>query len=222
MNLDKFRRSLASDSPPEEPTYSVGGGVEQLKVLPQLAGKGTVIENFILVLAQAARFQEEALPLFSGIVSDPTLLKAQQVTMRKAGKGPHLSQRAIAQYLEAEKRARRVHPDLDSELTASLLLRSSFGRVFEERFSGRASGAEAARETRSLIIASSRPSGRPDTSKLAEEGASTVSSRIFCILKRTATLQVVSAQQGCLPATGRPKILLTPSQTGDAVSYSRR
>ena len=129
------------------------GWVEQLQALPQLVGKGTVVENLALVSAQAARFQDEALTLLSGIVSDPTLLKAQQVTMRKADKGPHLSQRAIAQYLEAEKRGGRVHPDLDSRITASLLLRSSFGRVFEERFSGRASGTEAARDSRRLITA---------------------------------------------------------------------
>jgi AcrR family transcriptional regulator len=129
------------------------GWAKHLMALPQLVGKGTVVDNLVLVLGQAARFQEEALPLFSGIVSDPALLKAQQVTMRKADKGPHLSQRAIAQYLEAEKRAGRVHTDLDSKLTASLLLRSSFGRVFEERFSGRASGSEGARETRRLVTA---------------------------------------------------------------------
>jgi AcrR family transcriptional regulator len=127
--------------------------VEHLQALPQLVARGTVVENLASVSAQAAHFQAEALTLFAGIVSDPPLLKAQQETMRKADKGPHLSQRAIAQYLEAEKRVRRVHPDLDSKLTASLLVRSSFGRVFEERFSGRASGAEAARDIRSLITA---------------------------------------------------------------------
>jgi len=73
--------------------------------------------------------------------------------MRKADKGPHLSQRAIAQYLEAEKRGGRVHRDVDSRLTASLLLRSSFGRVFEERFSGRASATQAARDSRRLMTA---------------------------------------------------------------------
>ena len=126
---------------------------QQLQALPKLVGKNSVVDNLILVSDQAARFHEEALPLFSGIVSDPPLLKTQQVTMRKAGKGPHLSQKAIAQYLEAEKRVGRVHPDLDSELTASLLLRSSFGRIFEERFSGRSTGAEAVRDNRSLITA---------------------------------------------------------------------
>lgn len=126
---------------------------QQLRALPKLVGKGSVVDNLILVLDQASRFQEEALPLFSGIVSDPPLLKTQQATMRKAGKGPHLSQKAIAQYLEAEKRVGRVHPDLDSELTASLLLRSSFGRIFEQRFSGRAAGTEAVRDNRSLITA---------------------------------------------------------------------
>jgi AcrR family transcriptional regulator len=129
------------------------GWAEHLRALPQLVGKGTVVDNLDSVLAQAGRFHDEALTLFSGIVSDPTLLKAQQVTMRKADKGPHLSQRAIAQYLEAEKRGGRVHRDLDSKLTASLLLHSSFGRVFEERFSGRPSGADAARDTRKLIKA---------------------------------------------------------------------
>lgn len=127
--------------------------VEQLQALPKLVGKGSVVDNLILVLGQAARFQEEALPLFSGIVSDPSLLKTQQVTMRRAGKGPHLSQKAIARYLEAEKRVGRLHPDLDSKLIASSLLRSSFGRIFEERFSGRVSGAEVVRDNRSLITA---------------------------------------------------------------------
>ncbi|HEV2713659.1 MAG TPA: TetR/AcrR family transcriptional regulator [Terriglobales bacterium] len=126
---------------------------EQLQALPKLVGKSSVIDNLAFVLGQAAQFQEDALPLFSGIVSDPPLLKTQQVTMRKAGKGPHLSQKAIAQYLEAEKHVGRVHPDLESELIASFLLRSSFGRIFEERFSGRTSGAEAVRDNRSLITA---------------------------------------------------------------------
>jgi AcrR family transcriptional regulator len=129
------------------------GWAEHLKALPQLVGRGTVAENLVSVSEQAARFHEDALTLFSGIVSDPTLLKAQHEAMRKAGKGPHLSQRAIAQYLEAEKREGRVHRDLDSKLTAALLLRSSFGRVFEERFSGSASAADTVRDTRSLITA---------------------------------------------------------------------
>lgn len=144
---------------------------QQLQALPELVGKGSVVNNLILVLDQAARFQEEALPLFSGIVSDPPLLKTQQVTMRKAGKGPHLSQKAIAQYLEAEKRVGRVPPDLDSELTASLLLRSSFGRIFEERFSGRATGADAVRDNRSLITALLAIRKDPQTANSPKKGA---------------------------------------------------
>lgn len=132
---------------------SASGFVEHLGRLPSLVGQKTVDGNLSMIIQQAARFQEDALTLLCGVMSDPELLTAQQKIMRKAGKGPHLSRLAIARYLEAEKREGRVHKKLDSNLTASILLRASFGRAFEERFTGISSGAGASRQIRSLILA---------------------------------------------------------------------
>ena len=132
---------------------SASGFVEHLIRLPQLIGQKTVEENLAMIIRQAARFQDDALTLFCGVMSDPELLKAQQHIMRKAGKGPRLSRLAIARYLDAEKQRGRVHKNLDSSLTAALLLRASFGRVFEERFSGSSSAGAAARHTKALISA---------------------------------------------------------------------
>ena len=102
---------------------------------------------------QAARFQDSVLTLFCGVVGDPDLLQAQQDVMRKGRKGPHLSRLAIAGYLEAEKLQGRVSAELDSEMVAGLLLRASFGRVFEDRFAGTASAAASTRQTKMLIAA---------------------------------------------------------------------
>jgi AcrR family transcriptional regulator len=130
---------------------SASGFVEHLIRLSRLVGQKTVEDNLVMIVRQAARFQEDALTLFCGVISDPELLKAQQEIMRKARKGPHLSRIAIARYLDAEKRHGRVHQKLDPNLTAALLLRASFGRVFEERFSGVSLGAANARYIKALI-----------------------------------------------------------------------
>ncbi len=133
--------------------------VEDLEKLPQYVGRKTVEENLGTILLQAAKFQESVLTLFCGVVSDPELLRAQQDVMRKGRKGPHLSRLAIAGYLEAEKLQGRVSPGLDSEMVAGLLLRASFGRVFEERFVGTTFVASR-RQMKTLIAALIAPSSR--------------------------------------------------------------
>ena len=130
---------------------SASGFAEHLIRLSRLVGQKTVEDNLVMIVRQAARFQEDALTLFCGVISDPELLKAQQEIMRKARQGPHLSRIAIARYLDAEKRHGRVHRKLDPNLTAALLLRASFGRVFEERFSGVSLGAANGRYIKALI-----------------------------------------------------------------------
>ena len=130
---------------------SASGFVEHLIRLSRLVGQKTVEDNLVMIVREAARFQEDALTLFCGVISDPELLKVQQEIMRKARKGPHLSRIAIARYLDAEKRHGRVHQKLDPNLTAALLLRASFGRVFEERFSGVSLGAANGRYIKALV-----------------------------------------------------------------------
>jgi AcrR family transcriptional regulator len=132
---------------------SAEGFVQHLIRLAQLVGQNTVEGNLVTILRHAARFQEDALTLFCGVISDPALLQAQQNVMRKARKGPHLSRLAIARYLEAEKKSGRVNKMLDANMTAALLMRATFGRIFEERFSGESSAADATHHTRALIAA---------------------------------------------------------------------
>jgi AcrR family transcriptional regulator len=131
--------------------HSASSFVEDLKALPQYVGQGTVEENLLTIIQKAAIFQEDVLTLLCGVVSDPELLRAQQDLMRKARKGPHLSRLAIAGYLEAEKANGRVSVQLNSEMVAGLLLRTSFGRVFEERFAGTSSDAESGKQMKALI-----------------------------------------------------------------------
>jgi hypothetical protein len=140
--------------------HSASAFVEDLRRLPQYVGQKTIEENLGAILLQAARFQESVLALFCGVVSDPELLQAQQEVMRKGRKGPHLSRLAIAAYLEAEKLRGRVSAGLDSELVAGLLLRASFGRVFEDRFAGTTSAAASSRQMKMLIAALLAPSAR--------------------------------------------------------------
>ena len=56
---------------------SASGFVEHLIRLPQLIGQKTVEENLAMIIRQAARFHDDALTLFCGVISDPELLKAQ-------------------------------------------------------------------------------------------------------------------------------------------------
>jgi len=132
---------------------SATGFVGDLTKLPQFVGQKTVEENLGMIIRQAAKFQESVLTLLCGVISDPELLKPQQDVMRKARKGPHLSRLAIARYLDAEKARGRVKATLDSEMTAALLLRVSFGRVFEERFTGASSPSASSRHMKALITA---------------------------------------------------------------------
>ena len=148
---------------------SVGAFVEVLKRLPHHVGRKTVAGNLATIIQQAAKFQEEALTLLCGVVSDPELLRSQQIVMRQARKGPHLSRLAIANYLEAEKAEGRVSPRLDSKMVAGLLLRASFGCIFEKRFAGASSGTTDRRQMKTLIVALlANPSGlvfRPSRGK---------------------------------------------------------
>jgi AcrR family transcriptional regulator len=139
--------------------HSASGFIEELKKLPHYVGQKTVEDNLATILLQAAKFQENVLTVFCGVVSDPKLLHAQQEVMRKARKGPHLSRLAIAGYLEAEKSRGRVMEQLDSEMVAGLLLRTSFGRVFEDRFAGVSAGPASIRHTKFLIAALLAPPG---------------------------------------------------------------
>ena len=134
--------------------------IDDLKTLPRYVGRNAVEVNLDVILSKAARFQEDVLTLFCGVVSDPELLQAQQDVMRKARKGPHLSRLAIARYLEAEKAEGRVSAELDSEMVAAILLRASFGRIFEERFAGITPGVGARREMKTLIAALLAPAKR--------------------------------------------------------------
>jgi AcrR family transcriptional regulator len=132
---------------------SAGGFVEDLRRLPQHVGQNTVEENVGMIIRQAEKFQKNVLTLLAGVIGDPELLQAQQKVMRKARKGPHLSRLAIAGYLDAEKVLGRVHAQIDSEMIAGLLLRASFGTVFEERFAGTTSRAISSRHMKTLIAA---------------------------------------------------------------------
>jgi AcrR family transcriptional regulator len=137
---------------------SAGGFTEDLARLPYYVGRKTVEQNLARIVRQAASFQQRVLTLFCGVISDPELLEAQQKVMRQAGKGPHLSRLAIARYLEAEKTQGRVHAKLDSQMVAGLLLRASFGRVFEERFTGSPPAPVSSRHVKALIAALLAPS----------------------------------------------------------------
>ena len=104
--------------------------------LQKRVGHGSPQGNLEMALRGVFKFHQRATPLVAGLFGEPELHAAYRASLARQGKGPHLSIKAVEDYIAAEQRMRRIAERVDPKLAANLLLASSFFRAFSEQFFG--------------------------------------------------------------------------------------
>lgn len=100
------------------------------------AGQGTVRSNLEEVGTAALTFYGASIPMGASFFSEPELLALHRQELKAQNAGPHLPNRAVADYLRAEQRLGRVRAGIDPEATAYLLLGACFQQAYWTQFLG--------------------------------------------------------------------------------------
>jgi AcrR family transcriptional regulator len=135
-----------------------------LKTLRESVGRNSPQANLATALRGIFTFHRRVLPATGGLFAEPELLAAYRESLRRQGKGPHLSMAALADYISAEQRLGRIASDVDAKLAACLLMSSSFFRAFMEQFSGRLMQPPWDQFAKQLVAAVAPQPGRNATS----------------------------------------------------------
>ncbi|MBQ1084405.1 MULTISPECIES: TetR/AcrR family transcriptional regulator [unclassified Nocardiopsis] len=133
--------------------------VDVLAELPTRVGHGQVRETLTEVTAKAVRFFEHGSPLLGSLFADPELLRRHRENMLQRGAGPFNVNRALADYLRAERDLGRIRPDTDPEAVSSLLVGACFQRGFFEAFSGGLEGFPPVERFTADLVAAALPHG---------------------------------------------------------------
>ena len=108
-----------------------------LQTLRESVGRGSAHENLVEALSGIFRFHQAVVPRTAGLFAEPELLDAYRNSLRRQGKGPHLSMGVLEEYIRSEKRLGRIASHVDPKFAASLLMSSSFYRAFINNFFGK-------------------------------------------------------------------------------------
>jgi AcrR family transcriptional regulator len=108
-----------------------------LEDLQQQVGRGSPKANLAITMHGIFRFHQRVTPIAAGLFGEPELLAAYRASLARQGKGPHLSMKALEDYIVAEQRLGRIDKRVDAKLAANVLLASSFFRAFSGQFFGR-------------------------------------------------------------------------------------
>ena len=105
--------------------------------LIERVGAGSVEENLSDIAELSLRVYRGMIPTTFAIAGDPEMLVYHRAALRAADRGPRFSMDAIAAYIGAEQRLRRIRPDADPVMAANLLMgscwqRAAFGHYFGE------------------------------------------------------------------------------------------
>lgn len=109
---------------------------EALDQLNGLAGEHTVRINFEMVASSCLIFYEQVQPVASSLFAEPGLLEGHRQHMREKGRGPHLSQSMVCEYIRDEQKLGRIGRRASPDLIYSMLLGACFHRVFMGNFTG--------------------------------------------------------------------------------------
>jgi hypothetical protein len=71
------------------------------------------------------------------LFAEPELLAVYRNSLKRQGKGPHLSIGVLEEYIRSEQQLKRIDSHVDAKLAASLMMSSSFFRAFVENFFGK-------------------------------------------------------------------------------------
>ena len=107
-----------------------------LQDLKQSLGQATPQENLLRALEGIFKFHHSVVPITAALFAEPELLAAYRTSLKRQGKGPHLSLKALEEYILAEQRLGRIDSQVDAKIAAGLIMSSSFFRSFVEQFFG--------------------------------------------------------------------------------------
>ena len=108
-----------------------------LRRLQQQIGRGSPQLNLAAALGGIFRFHQRVTPRIAGLFADPELHAAFRRSLARQNKGPHLSMKALEDYIGAEQGLGRISRRIDPKLAAYVLMSSSFFHAFSEQFFGR-------------------------------------------------------------------------------------
>ena len=108
-----------------------------LQALRESVGRGSPHKNLVQALIGIFKFHQRIVPETASLFAEPELLAAYRSSLKRGGKGPHLSIKVLEDYIRSEQRLKRIASPTDATLAAILLMSSSFFRAFVERFFGK-------------------------------------------------------------------------------------
>jgi len=108
-----------------------------LQTLRESIGRGSAQENLMQALCGIFRFHQGVVPRSAGLFAEPELLAAYRNSLRRQGKGPHLSMKVLEEYIRSEQQLGRIASHVDAKVAASLMMSSSFFRAFVDSFFGK-------------------------------------------------------------------------------------
>jgi AcrR family transcriptional regulator len=109
---------------------------ESLQQLETLVGKRSVQLNLEMVADRYIAFYQRVLGAVCSIFAEPELLEAHRQKMREQGKGPHISETMLADYIRAEQKTGRIDRRAAPEAITSMLIGGCLYRVFISRYLG--------------------------------------------------------------------------------------
>ena len=108
-----------------------------LQMLKESVGRSTPQANLVVALLGIFKFHQRVVPASGALFAEPELLEAYRGSLRRQGKGPHLSMGVLEEYICSEQQLGRIAARVDAKLAACLLMSASFFRAFVEHFFGK-------------------------------------------------------------------------------------
>jgi AcrR family transcriptional regulator len=127
-----------------------GGMMPLLTELREQAGDGDPRRALTEVALAAVEFYVQTFPMAASLFSEPTLLAAHRQVLAERDTGPHMPNRALAEYLRAERDHGRLPADIDPDAVASLLLGACMQHAFLAHF-GHQPGVSAEEFAKALV-----------------------------------------------------------------------
>jgi AcrR family transcriptional regulator len=108
-----------------------------LRTLKESIGRGSAQQNLVQALSGTFRFHQGVVPRTAGLFADPELLAAYRNSLKRQGKGPHLSMKVLEDYIRSEQQLGRIASRVDPKFAASMMMSASFFRAFVDNFFGK-------------------------------------------------------------------------------------
>jgi AcrR family transcriptional regulator len=108
-----------------------------LQALKESVGRGSPHKNLVQALNGIFKFHQRIVSETAGLFAEPELLDAYRNSLKRQGKGPHLSKKVLEDYIHSEQQLQRIASHVDAKLAATLMMSASFFRAFVERFFGK-------------------------------------------------------------------------------------